>query len=62
MLLDSNNKLSTAVTECTKRPHPNDLNSKLPIPLNRTAQQLTRVLSSLLHSEYPFMQFWTKNE
>ena len=28
MLLEANNKLSSAVTECTKRPRSNDLDSK----------------------------------
>jgi hypothetical protein len=61
-LVNSNNKLSTAVTESTKRPRPDDLNSKSPIHLDRTAQPLTGVLNSLLRSEYPFVRFWTKDE
>lgn len=62
MLLEANNKLSSAITECTKRPCPNDCDTKSPIPLDRTVQPLIRALPSLLHSEYPFMRFWTRDE
>jgi hypothetical protein len=61
-LLNSNNKLSSVVTECTKRPRSDDLDSKSTIPLDRIAQPLTSVLPLFLHSEYPFVRFWTRDE